>query len=46
MHTSHGMGNIGGNQSTHPRTLISTLQFAIHLVPLSKISGKDQMNLQ
>ena len=33
------MGNIGANLSTHPRTQISTLQFAIHIVPFSKISG-------
>ena len=40
------MGNIGANLSTHPRTQISTLQFAIHIVPFSKISGKDQINLE
>ena len=39
------VNNIGANQSTHPRTLISTLQFAIHIVPFSKLSGKDQNNI-
>ena len=38
--------NIGANRPTHPRILISTLQFAIHLVSLSKISGKDQVNIK
>ena len=38
--------NIGAKQSTHPRTLISTLQFAKPLVSLSKISCKDQVNVK
>ena len=35
----------GTDQPTHPCTLISTLQFAILLVSLCKMSSKDQLNV-
>ena len=38
--------NIGANQSMHLRILIGTMQFTKPLDSLSKISGKDQVNLK
>ena len=39
------VNNICANQSTHPRTLFSTLQFAIHIVPFSKFQVRIKTTL-